>query len=402
MPRPRTPIGSHGAIKVDEFVGEDDDQLDLPFRARTRYRGPDGRYRQIERWGTSKAGATAALKTAVQEAVLGRAITAAKPADFSSAMTVARLVDLFLADAALDKAPGTVRHYKSVLGAHVAPADRLGSLTLGELSPSLLQAAVDGVKPSGTRQNARRSLSALLAFAVRRGGLDRNPMKSVVARKERAEGSGRDRIAVPLERIPKFLDDVLANSILLAGDTADAVAILTLVGLRSGELCALRWADVDLDAGLLTVASTAIRVAGRKGERSGDRIVRQDGAKTPASNRVVALPVRAVAILRARFSAMREPSSDTMIFPATYGGVRDPDMISKVLKRAAEDLGYPGLTAHGLRRTTATVLNAAGLTARDIADYLGHADTDVTEAHYIQRQAGALRSAQAIDKIVAG
>lgn len=397
MPRPRTPIGSHGAVKFDTF-----DDRALPVRARTRYRGADGRYRQVERWATSRAAAQVAISSAVREAMEGRAIRVAKPADFSPAMRVDRLVELFLADAERHKSSATYRSYTSVLGKHVAPKDRLGVLTLGELTTAALQSAVDSIPTPGARVNVRRALSTMLAFAVRNGGLGRNPAAGVTVRKAKAVGSGRDRVFVPKERLAEFLDAASAHPGLLAHDGADAVAILALVGLRAGELCGLRWVDVDLIAGTVTVEATATRAPVGKGAHpAGPRMLRQDRPKTAASNRTLALPARALAILQARHEAMQQPDPESMIFPAERGGgVRAPDRVASVLARAVDDLGYPGLTPHGLRRTTATILNAAGLSSRDIADYLGHERTDITEAHYIQRTVGAARSAAAINTIL--
>ena len=139
---------------------------------------------------------------------------------------------------------------------------------------------------------------------------------------------------------------------------------LTLGGLRIGELCALRWRDVDLASGRLRVGH----------------------AKTDAGRR----DVRLLAALRDELAALRSnPVGSTpegfVFATATGGKPSESNVRSRVFARAVEraterltdagELPLPeGLTPHGLRRTFASVLYALGESPAEVMAQLGHTD----------------------------
>lgn len=61
-------------------------------------------------------------------------------------------------------------------------------------------------------------------------------------------------------------------------------------------------------------------------------------------------------------------------------------------------LGYEGVTYHTLRRTVATLLDQAGLSGREIADQLGHAQPSMTLDRYMGRRVVSARSAEVLDR----
>lgn len=340
---------------------------------------------QIERLGTSEAGATNAVKRAVME----RAAATAAVGEFSSSMTLKALSAAFIAECiAARRSSGTIRQYQSVIDTHLSPR---GALTLGELTTGRLQRIVDSIEGEGSRANVRRVLSSALSLAVRNDALAKNPMEGV---RRETSGVNSDRTHVPPELVDKFLVDIYANESLVDADAAEPSELMILMGLRVGELCALQWSDIDFDAGTLTVAATAVR-------EKGVGMIRQPAPKTDASRRTLAIPARAKALLLARFERMGSPGAEEHVFLSIRATVRDPQTITKAVGAASAALGFPRITSHSFRRTTATLLHAAGLSAKDIADFLGHKNPAITEAAYIQRQQGAARAAAAIDQVLA-
>ncbi|MCT9622247.1 MULTISPECIES: tyrosine-type recombinase/integrase [unclassified Curtobacterium] len=70
--------------------------------------------------------------------------------------------------------------------------------------------------------------------------------------------------------------------------------------------------------------------------------------------------------------------------------------------RANRDrLGFPGFKSHGFRKTVATVLDQAGLSTREIAEFLGHENPSLTQDVYMSRTAGTVRAAAALDSLLA-
>jgi integrase len=142
------------------------------------------------------------------------------------------------------------------------------------------------------------------------------------------------------------------------------LATLTFAGLRIGELCALRWRDVDLAAGWLHVGES----------------------KTDAGRRRVKLRGALLDELVAVRARRPQAPSEGYVFPTLTGGRQSPDNLrSRVLKvaveRANENSAKQGLpplpesiTPHSLRRTFASVLYALGEDPGVVMDEMGHTD----------------------------
>ena len=87
------------------------------------------------------------------------------------------------------------------------------------------------------------------------------------------------------------------------------------------------------------------------------------------------------------------------MFPAPLGGWRDPSNTQADLRTAFNSAGFGLVTSHVLRKTTATVLDHAGLSARAIADQLGHANPSLTQDVYLGRQVASTGAATALEAL---
>ncbi|ADL49518.1 integrase family protein [Micromonospora aurantiaca ATCC 27029] len=204
--------------------------------------------------------------------------------------------------------PTTRFHYTRDVDIVLIP--HLGRYRLADLdAPPFLRAVFAEIAATrnskGRPQSAsamhhlRTTLRAALNLAVKEGILDCNPARHIEitgyqqpharvwtdARVESWEQTGaRPAVAVwTADQLAEFLgavnDDPLFALWWLAG----------LRGLRRGELCGLRWSDIDLDRGILTIE--------RNRTTAGYQIV-EGQPKTPAGRRTVALDKRSVQILR--------------------------------------------------------------------------------------------------------
>jgi integrase len=71
------------------------------------------------------------------------------------------------------------------------------------------------------------------------------------------------------------------------------------------------------------------------------------------------------------------------VFPSASGTLRDPNNTRKYIRKVVSDTAFEGLHPHDWRHYVAGVLDDAGLTARQIADYLGHDRISTTQDEYI-------------------
>jgi integrase len=220
-------------------------------------------------------------------------------------------------------------------------------------------------------------LASIMETAVEREMISRNP----------AKGKGR---RVP-ERTPKrsYLGTPAQIAALLqaaweldsgahpAGRHIERCAMLrTLLfaGLRIGELCSLRWRDVDLGSGWLHVSKSKT-----------DAGVRRVKLRRALRDQLLAVQARQPKV-----------SPDAFVFPTATGGPQSPDNLrSRVLKpavgRANEILarqGLPplqaGITPHSLRRTFATLADALGENPGIVMEEMGHANAGYSLEVYRQ------------------
>jgi integrase len=172
----------------------------------------------------------------------------------------------------------------------------------------------------------------------------------------------------------------------------DPVTLLIATGLRRSELLALRWSDFDADAGTIAVTGKLVRQ-----RRIG--LTRIDETKTAAGRRTIPLPSFAVAILNDR---RRRPfvGQQQVIFASSSGTLRDPENFNSAWRAVRDDLGMPDVTSHSFRKTVATLIDDAGLSARIGADHLGHAKVSMTQDRYMSRGRVHTQVADLLDRTV--
>ena len=153
---------------------------------------------------------------------------------------------------------------------------------------------------------------------------------------------------------------------------SDLLDLLLATACRIGEACALRWQDIDLHGGTLTVAGTMVFLKGTGWER-------QDFPKTAAGQRTVHLPPFALAMLYRRQTEELHRHDDPL-FASRAGTFVQPDNMRRSLRCALQrqaDLKW--VSPHVFRKTVATVLSGQGLVT-EAAAQLGHVDESITKS----------------------
>ncbi len=241
----------------------------------------------------------------------------------------------------------------------------LGDEPVQSLSPALIQATYQhllrrGLKPYSVLQ-VHRLLHRTLSHAFHLGLVRRNPTLLVFPPRP----SRRPTTALSGEQLLFLLDQT-------RGDRLHALwVLLSSAGLRIGEALGLRWQDLDLDRGRLSVSRALQR-------RRGIGLVFVE-PKTTRSRRAVELTGRAVEVLaehRRRQSALRllTPGwhESGLVFTSLRGGAMEPHQANSELTRALTAAGLPHIRVHDLRHTTATVMLEAGIHPKVVQELLGH------------------------------
>jgi integrase len=115
----------------------------------------------------------------------------------------------------------------------------------------------------------------------------------------------------------------------------------------------------------------------------------RDKVKTETSERTLRLPDWCVELLRRRHN---DAAPDSLVFPNSVGRLRDVGNTGKMLRKVRGD-DFAWVKSHTARRAVATLMDGQGLSARTIADQLGHARPSMTQDVYMGRRImGAVQS----------
>lgn len=382
MARPRIPLGTLGTISVT-----DQPDKNGRYRAKANYRKSNGTLGQITRYRKSRIKAQLAVQAAFEQ------LAESNSATISPNMRVRQLADLFIADKTERRAPGTVQTYQVAIDAHVKP--RLGDLTIREAGNVQIMndfiTSIAKTNGHGAAKNCRSVLSGMMAMAVRNGALERNPIRDV----ERIEKPGKaGSKPIPPERLGEFLHAVEHDQRMIESDYADVFRLMAGTGLRMGEQLGLTWDVIDFDKNMIHVVQQAKYLKGKGA-------ILQKFPKTHAGRRSITVPESVMNILRER-RQRNLPSDLGLVFINADGDVVDPNNAERALRERRDDLGFPGVTSHSLRKCVATMLDESGMSARDIADYLGHSKPSMTQDVYMQRSRSTAKSASLLQQRLAG
>lgn len=260
-----------------------------------------------------------------------------------------------------------------------------GDFNLAEAAPSRLGALlreVYGNRPT-THRHALGILRAALADAVEDGVLNSNIASELrMPKKPRP----RPRALTPaqaeflVERLHLQIRDSDGNVVgLLSTVYSDAAILQLATGSRVGEVCALRWVDLefDEDSVVVTFAGTVVSRAAS---------FRQDEPKTSASFRTLRVRDReTVAMLRRRSFDRSHPE---FVFPGDKGGVLSPHTVQAHWRkaRAGTELDAPWVTPHVARRTFVTDAIERGWSYERTAAAAGHSDPGTSRRIYREQR----------------
>lgn len=387
MPRPPLPIGTWGEIRTYVARMNDKGKPDR-YRAVTNFRDHDGRTRRVERFGPSKTAAINLLKTALKERAgtvrSGRLSALSKFSD-AAKIWLEKLTALVVEG---NRSPGTLNTYQSVLERHVMPA--LGNLRLGEIGVPDVDQHVGAVKEHAgvsTARIVRSVVSNVLGLAARYGAIKANPVRDI----ERIEGKAKkEPRSLTEEERTKWFSQLRSDPFAIRKDLPDLCEFMLATGMRIGETLAVHESDLDLETGTVQAGHIITRV-------KGNGLVRRQ-SRTKSHERVLILPSWALTMLRRRLG--NKELSAVPVFPDVLGGYRDPSNTRRALRvaRGEEDLSW--ITSHSFRKTNATIIDEAGLSARDAADQLGHANVSMTQDVYFGRKISNPKIAHALERAV--
>jgi len=365
VPRPPLPLGTWGKVRTFELEGGH-------WCAVARYKDYDGIARPVERVGETKSKAVNSLLEALRDRA-----QASRDGEIVPDTKVAAVAEIYFAELdRSDKATRTKQDYRGAWKRYLQGP--LANLRVREVRVSIVNRVLTSVRDkngSAAAKQARAVLTAICALMVRHDALDENPVREIESLGKKKNKSGKKPRLVNGRNAGSALQLFRDSEDAVRWDLVDVQEALSGLGCRIGELLALDWeTSVDFDGGTIWIHGTVIRV-------TGVGLIVQDYTKSPAGMRRIRPPAWVMDMLGRRCAA----ATSQWCFPSSTGTLRDPDNTRKYIRRVVEGTPFQGLHPHDWRHYVIWRLDAAGLSAREIADYVGHDDPSTTQDVYMER-----------------
>lgn len=280
--------------------------------------------------------------------------------------------------------------------------DGFAGVALSSVTHDMAQGWISGMLAQGLSPSTIRKAYHLACescrTAVKAGHLAANPFVGVRTPKVTTKPPNALETA-SRERLVRWMESVDESRLSLS------VLLALYGGMREGEICGLRWTDVDLDAKVLWIR----RSIGRG--RSGTYV------KEPKNGKVRDVPLGETLVrhlsawlIRYRGECARErvpfDSTGQYVVGSIDGGYLNPAILSREWHTVSRAMGLVGTegrpcTFHDLRHTFATAAIAAGVDVKTVSSILGHSSAAMTLNVYASADPQAKRNAaSAIDRAV--
>lgn len=222
------------------------------------------------------------------------------------------------------------------------------------------------------------TLANIFSYAMKQEIILKNPMDKVDCPKL----SKKKVDALSAEQAKEFFS-------LISNCPIDFWCMLNLMittGIRRGELMGLQWGDIDFDHYTISVSRNV--------------------TYTPASGIVVSTPktdcglrqiplIPSVAALLLEYRSGTEWCKQDYLFPKDGNPAlaRDPNSVTRRVKRFMKTHGLPDMSPHDLRHTCATLLLSNGADVKSVSEILGHTDASTTLNFYVRSDMQQMKAA---------
>ena len=289
----------------------------------------------------------------------------------SRGATVEQFLTRWLENVQSSIRPRTYEKFESVVRLHIVPD--LGKFRLEKLTPDAVQALLNRKLAAGASPQSVRHIRMVLGLALKQAVSWNLVVRNVAAM---TKGPKVERAVIhPMSQdaTRTFLASVRSKRLGSLYEVAFTLA------MRRGEICGLRWDDVNLEKRELHVRKSLQRVGGR---------LQLLELKTKSSIRTITLPERAiVALKRQRVRQMEERlaagsdwqgNPDNLVFTSRRGTPVEPRNVYRQFQVLLEKADLPIARFHDIRHTAATMLFENGASAKQVQALLGHSRVGTT------------------------
>lgn len=280
----------------------------------------------------------------------------------------------------------TFSNYSTILDKWIKPY--LGNIKLRKIEredvQEFINALTDQRLSAGTVQNIYRVLYAAMKKAREYAYLYSNPCEGVSLPKLEKEEA---RILTQQEQ--KRLEAVAKKD-----KNGFPVILAMYTGLRVGEICALKWSDIDLENGLAHISRTIQRIKCCSQAKTRTMLI-TGSAKSSFSSRAIPLPVSMLKL----FKELKKSSVGEYVF-TYHDHPLEPRILQYRFKAMLKKAGIADINFHALRHTFAVRCLELCFDVKTLSEILGHASAKMTLDRYGHSQIEHKRAAmQSLDRL---
>lgn len=295
--------------------------------------------------------------------------------------TVEEFAAIWIEQRCANLSPTSLQEWKRLLNKHIVPV--LGRIRLTDLRCADCQSLITEYNKTHSAKSCkalRGVLHTMLEYAKMNELISSNPCEHILITKTPAY----QYYIYSVDEMRRLLDIVKGNK-----DHELPVVLASKCGLRAGEIFGLRWEDIDLENRTLQVHQVSIYANGKK--------MLKNVPKTATSTKPITIPLSVVEVLKRYKSEAK--------YPLVVCNADGTPIVSSNYHQRFDTLlrlnGLPKTRFHDLRHFVATSLMDAGIPDKMIAEYLRHADTNITKHYQHIRESTKAVASDTMDSILA-
>ncbi len=280
---------------------------------------------------------------------------------------ITTLAESWIEDKSFTVKAGTLCSYSSKLKNHILPF--FSDVYFSKLNVQMLSGFIAAKRAEGLSKKYISDMVIIIksisAWAYRRYDLPDKvrDFKNIKQTVKEPEMLNHEEQKKPQNYLLKQNDDI-------------AVGIFTSMytGLRIGEICALKWSDIDLENGVISVNKSVQRLPNRK---TGKTEIRINTPKTAKSVRLIPIPKFLCDRLQ-----MYKQNSDFYIL-SNSEKIIEPRSLTYKFKRILSEAGVSNIKYHSLRHAFATNCLRSNFDIKTLSEIMGHSSPNITLKAYI-------------------
>ncbi len=305
---------------------------------------------------------------------------------FKSATKFKDIAQAWLENARLYLKKSSYSTYNTIILTHLLP--NFGDMAIAEINTQQISVFLTDLSNQGilTANNGLASstvrsiasvLRSILKYAEAKG-YDVKTQGCVIKRKDYGHET-----RILSDREWKLLEYCLMTDI---DATKLGILISMYTGIRLGEICALKWGDISIDNGTLTIKRTMQRI-NNPAQNGNKTIVIIDAPKSQSANRSIPLPSNLLTIMK-----QFEAASNCFVLTGEPMAYIEPRSLQYRFKSILYQAGIEDINFHAIRHTFATKCVGLGFDIKTLSKILGHSDVSVTLNTNVHPSLNVMRS----------